>query len=159
MELRDKKTGEICKILTVDEYGITIRNSDGSIKIYKTIAELMEEKEEFGESDRSHIVGISIKKKTVTIQYDSYDHAADATYKLNALARLMNNGFKFDGFRQDYSRLGYSGTSNNDVFRVGRKYIHFNKAEDEDWLKENWGDLTMVFGNEKATFLTGSDCE
>lgn len=152
--MRDKKTGEICKILTVDEYGITIRNSDGSIKIYKTIAELMEEKEEFGESDRSHIVGISVKKKTVTIQYDSYNHAVDATYKLNALARLMNNGFKFDGFRQDYSRMGCSG-----LFRVGRRYIHFNKAEDEDWLKENWGDLMMVFGNEETTFLTGSDCE
>lgn len=155
MELRDKKTGEICKILTVDEYGITIRNSDGSIKIYKTIAELMEEKEEFGESDRSHIVGISIKKKTVTIQYDSYDHAADATYKLNALSRLMDNGFKFDGFRQDYSRIGCS----NDVFRVGRRYIHFNKAEDEDWLKENWGDLVMVFGDEETTSRMVSDCE
>ena len=78
---------------------------------------------------------------------------------MNALDRLSNNGFKLYGFRQEYTRLGYSGASNNDVFRVGRKYIHFNKAEDEDWLKENWGDLVMVFGNEKPTLLTGSDCE
>ena len=164
--LQNKSTGEIgCLVcsfgktpekITVVEY---IDGKRGSkVWYYNSLAELNEEwcdyeepKEYWyidwnGEAGRSDIHDERTEQmKLIGNYFSSREEAEQAVLKLKALERLRKNGFRFDGFRQDYTRW----SSGQDAFRDGKRYIHFNKADDDDWLKENWEDLKLVFKEEE----------
>ena len=65
--------------------------------------------------------------------------------RLKAWKRLKDKGFKFEGIKEDYTRILQS----QEPFRTGKRYLQFNKSEDEEWMKENWEDLDSLFGGEE----------
>lgn len=89
---------------------------------------------------------IEIKKLNETaigVFTDSEEDAKKAVEKLKAWKRLKDKGFRFEGIKEDY--IG----SSKSFMRKGERYLHFNKSEDDDWLKENWKDLNLLFGGEE----------
>ncbi|MBQ8984304.1 HNH endonuclease [Candidatus Saccharibacteria bacterium] len=76
--------------------------------------------------------------------FETKEEAERAVEKLKAWKRLKDKGFRFEGIKQDYTRF-----NQQEPMRTGRKYLQFNKAEDEDWMKENWDDLELLFGGEE----------
>lgn len=84
------------------------------------------------------------RNKEIGNYFDSREEAEKAVEKLKAFKRLKDKGFRFEGIKQDYTRF----FSQQKPIRIGRKYLQFNKAEDEEWLKENCEDLDLLFGGE-----------
>lgn len=76
--------------------------------------------------------------------FETKEEAEKAVEKLKAIKRLKDKGFKFEGIKEDYTRILQS----QDPFRTGKRYLQFNKSEDEEWMKENWKDLDLLFGGE-----------
>lgn len=165
MRLKNKKTGEIGNLLykpdNEEEHFVVVTPCPGDMGIYKTLDELAEEWTDY-EGPKEYwyidpmVCGVyctKIKKdedlynfnKQIGNDFETEEKAEKAVLRLKALERLRKNGFKFDGFRQDYTRWSLG----QDAFRDGKRYIHFNKADDDDWLKENWKDLKLVFEEEE----------
>lgn len=148
MKLRNKKTGEI-----VEWFNNTDGVSPGSL------AELNEEWEDYeepkdiwwldNEGNVYHATGEVDdnfeKNKEIGNYFKTKEEAEKAVEKLKAWKRLKDKGFRFEGIKEDWSRL----TTAQTPFRNGRRYLQFNKAEDENWLKENWSDLRLLFGGEE----------
>lgn len=162
MKLRNKKTGEIGNLLP---YG----GEDGKIWVwidnisrpeyrYDTLAELnaewedaTEEPDEWWYITRDGTVDSERRleysgynAKQIGNYFETEEEAEKAVEKLKAWKRLKDKGFRFEGIKQDYTRF----FSQQKPMRVGRKYLQFNKAEDEEWLKENWEDLDLLFSGE-----------
>lgn len=159
MKLRNKKTGEI---IDIDLKSIKYPNTPQGIPEYKlhhSLAELNAEWEDAPEEQKEHWCitmygGITrIKDDEEPIDdlieignyFNSKEDAYDAWDKLKAWKRLKDKGFRFEGIKEDWSRL----TTEQTPFHNGRRYLQFTKAEDEDWLKENWTDLHLLFGGEE----------
>ena len=148
-KLREKETGDIINgvLVRLGEYG------DGTLGT--SIAEINEKYEDYEEPKgfwMINILGIveythGLPENEVEMMkeignyFETREEAEKAVEKQKALERLRKNGFRVDGFRQDYTRW----SSGHDAFRDGKRYIHFNKADDDDWLRENWKDLKLVF--------------
>lgn len=148
-KLREKETGDIINgvLVRLGEYG------DGTLGT--SIAEINEKYEDYEEPKEYWYIDFNGEVKcfqyydyvwqkemqSIGNYFETEEEAKKAVEKQKALERLRKNGFRFDGFRQDYTRW----SSGHDAFRDGKRYIHFNKADDDDWLRENWKDLKLVF--------------
>lgn len=86
----------------------------------------------------------SIVPTCVHIEYSTEEEAEKSVEKLKAWERLRDKGFRFEGIRQDYTRF-----NQQEPMMCGRKYLQFNKSEDEEWMKDNWEDLDLLFGGEE----------
>ena len=83
--------------------------------------------------------------KQIGNYFETKEEAEKAVEKLKAWKRLKDKGFRFCGLMEDYTRItgGYFPARN------GRRYLQFNKSEEDEWLKENWEDLDLLFGGDK----------
>lgn len=156
MRLRNKNTGEIV------EFETTIyADTEDSTYEFNSIAELNEEWEDHEDRKSYYYItsigeivfrGFALKswnggderRKEIGNYFKTKEEAELAVERLRAWKRLKDKGFRFEGIRQDYTRI-----HKRQPFADGRKYLQFNKAEDEDWLKENWKDLDTCFGDEE----------
>ena len=148
MKLRNKKTGEIVEA-----------NDFNIISEYNSLAELNEDWEDYEEPKDFWFVDSAgeVQDTTYVTDYDktnlrnfgnyfeTKEEAEKAVEKLKAWKRLKDKGFKFEGIKEDYTRILQS----QDPFRTGKRYLQFNKSEDEEWMKENWKDLNICFGGEE----------
>lgn len=82
--------------------------------------------------------------KEIGNYFETEEEAELALRKLKAWKRLKDKGFRFEGIKEDYTRILQSQTP----FRTGKRYLQFNKSEDKDWMKENWEDLDLLFSQE-----------
>jgi hypothetical protein len=165
MRLRNKKTGEIIEsyiIETARAIGANLILQDNDTNKhyqYKSLAELNEEWEDYGgPKEYWYIDSITGKtymtedthcsfderRKLIGNYFETKEEAEKAAEKLKAWKRLKDNGFKFDGLKEDYEVIARMYPR-----RLGNRYIHFNKIEDDKWLKENWEDLHLLFGGEE----------
>ena len=85
-----------------------------------------------------------LSRKLFSNYFETKEEAEKAVEKLKAWKRLKDNGFKFNGIRENWVGRGESPLN---YMRTDRT-IHFNKQEDKDWLDENWNDLLLLFGGE-----------
>lgn len=163
MKLRNKKTGERGIINYFDNQSIVIYpidenwNAKGDKKyIFHSLAELNEEWEDYEEPkeywymDYAGFIRSAARtgnswevQKKIGNCFETKEEAEKAVEKLKAWKRLKDKGFRFEGIKQDYTRF----FSQQKPIRIGRKYLQFNKAEDEEWLKENCEDLDLLFGD------------
>lgn len=150
MKLVNRETGEIGYLYAnKNENYIVLDENDEVLAVYETLEAVVGEWQDY-EEPKSGIKDVWFPdviegRNNVVISFETREEAKNAVLKLKALERLRKNGFRFDGFRQDYTRW----SSGQDAFRDGKRYIHFNKADDDDWLKENWEDLKLVFKEEE----------
>ena len=161
MKLRNKGTGKI-GILSVDidrpDNGIRVYADDHiAYRMYDSLTELNEEWEDYEEPDEIWYIdwrgGIRLAdlgntwedEKEIGNCFYSKEEAEKAVEKLKAIKRLKDKGFKFEGIKEDYTRILQS----QDPFRAGKRYLQFNKSEDEEWMKENWKDLNICFGGDE----------
>ena len=147
MKLRNKKTGEIKEVEPITIGG------------FRSLAELNEEWEDYEEPKEHWYITIDgdvrvepenqygepNSMKQIGNYFETEEEAEQAVNKLKAWKRLKDKGFRFEGIKEDWTRL----TTEQTPFRNGRRYLQFTKAEDEDWLKENWTDLQLLFGDEE----------
>lgn len=145
MKLRNKITGAIHDI---DEL---------PLGLYNSLAEIMGEWEDYEEPKRHWFIsgtrvyeengysdeGIA-SLESVGNHFKTKEEAERAVEKLKAWKRLRDKGFRFEGIKEDYTRI-----LQQNPFRTGKRYLQFNKSEDEDWMKENWNDLDLLFGGEE----------
>ena len=167
MKLKNKKTGEIGLVhcdatMFSNKIGVFIDNNHIDLrnpyKIYTSLTELNAEWEDYEEPDGWCVTmygGISrITKddenlvpdlKEIGNYFNDKESAYDALDELKAWKRLKDKGFRFEGIKEDYTRILQS----QDPFRTGKRYLQFNKSEDEEWMEENWRDLDLLFGGEE----------
>lgn len=167
MKLKNKKTGEMGIINYFDNQSIVVYpidenwNAKGDKKyVYRSLAELNSEWEDYEEPKEYWYIDISCTVKPTEGYFSSNaidilkeagncfetkEEAEKTVEKLKAWKRLKDKGFRFEGIKQDYTRF----FSQQKPIRIGRKYLQFNKAEDEEWLKENCEDLDLLFGGEE----------
>lgn len=84
------------------------------------------------------------QRQEIGNDFKTEEEADKAAEKLKAFTRLQDKGFKFEGIKEDYTRI----LQGQNPFRTGKRYLQFNKSEDEDWMKENWDDLDLLFSGE-----------
>ena len=149
MKLRNKKTGEIGYLIVGKgsiNYSVTNDDWDNCGE-YNSLAELNAEWEDYKENKDSAL-NIMILTLSNFIENEPDEDKVDLEdwkqmlEELKALRRLKDNGFKFEGIKEDYTRIC------QEPFRTGKRYLQFNKSEDEEWMKENWNDLDILFRNE-----------
>lgn len=167
MRLRNKKTGEIYDFKITPDYddvmsGWKIENKDFGVRYYSHLAELNDEWEDYEEPKAEYIIdymeedciynakfGADLedieRAKELGIWFETKEETERAAEKLKAWQRLRDKGFRFEGIKEDYTRILQS----QDPFRTGKRYLQFNKSEDEEWMKENWKDLYLLFGGEE----------
>lgn len=87
----------------------------------------------------------TIKLAEIGNSFRTKKEAEKAVEKLKAWKRLKDKGFKFEGIKEDFTRILQS----QEPFRTGKRYLQFNKSEDEEWMEENWKDLDLIFGGEE----------
>lgn len=176
MKLRNKKTGEVVDFIGVydvrnldtiphtNRFELDIRRySNGydgekeSIE-YLSLEELTREWEDYQEKGcwciefdgdifnaENLMEDTKYRMRAIGNCFDTKEEAEKALEKLKAWKRLKDKGFRFEGIKQDYTRF----FNQQKPIRIGRKYLQFNKAEDEEWLKENGEDLDLLFGGEE----------
>jgi hypothetical protein len=83
-------------------------------------------------------------RKAIGNYFETKEEAEKSVEKLKAWERLRDKGSRFEGIRQDYTRF-----NQQEPMMCGRKYLQFNKSEDEEWMKDNWEDLDLLFGGEE----------
>ena len=157
MKLRNKKTGEIQQIVVmpiIDGYPDEHEEVKGetSLKDFNEEWEDYEEPKEYLYIDTAMMEvtyntsgaepDVEEFNKEVGNYFETREEAEKAVEKLKAWRRLKDKGFKFEGIKRDYTRIF------QDPFRTGKRYLQFNKSEDEEWMKENWKDLDLLFGGE-----------
>lgn len=161
MKLRNKKTGEI--IIPTD---YTLATYDDGIKygrhIYYSLAELNEDWEDYEEPKEYWYIepnGVIARidewdfcteadreiMKQIGNYFETKEEAEKVVEKLKAWKRLRDKGFRFEGIKEDFTRILQS----QEPFRTGKRYLQFNKSEDEEWMEENWKDLDLLFGGEE----------
>lgn len=161
MKLRNKKTGEIGYLYANKNENYNVLDADDKVlAVYPSLAELNEEWEDYEEpkdywyidldgeiqSDDGVYEGTTTKgMKEIGNYFGTKEEVEKAVEKLKAIKRLKDKGFKFEGIKEDYTRILQS----QDPFRTGKRYLQFNKSEDEEWMKENWKDLNICFGDEE----------
>ena len=148
MKLRNKKTGEIWDI------GKVLTNDCPAYESLKQINEDWEDCEEpegwwfIGRDYEPHATNLTLRNLEADRQIGNYfetkEEVEKAVEKLMAWKRLKDKGFKFEGIKEDYTRFLQS----QEPFRTGKRYLQFNKSEDEEWMEENWKDLDLIFGGE-----------
>lgn len=148
MKLRNKKTGEIGYLQNdtlIKRLRVVNVNNDTVVE-YSTLAELNEEWEDVPEEPKGmkDVYVSSFCKNGVMIEFETLEEAEKAVECLRAWKRLKDKGFRFEGIKQDYTRF-----NQQEPMRTGRRYLQFNKAEDDYWMKENWEDLDLLFGDKK----------
>lgn len=97
------------------------------------------------EGDVGKFVEDEESRREIGNYFETKEDAEQAVEKLKAWKRLKDKGFEFGGLKEDYTRIN----GNYLPARNGRRYLQFNKSEDEEWLKENWDDLDLLFGGEE----------
>lgn len=156
MRLRNKKTGQEGNFIINKGHFECVDLE--YVPEYRNLAELNEEWQDYEEPKEVWYIDFQgvvrsaskeendwFKESEIGNCFETKEEAEQAVEKLKALKRLKDNGFKFEGIKQDYTRF----FSQQKPIRIGRKYLQFNKAEDEEWLKENWEDLDLLFGGEE----------
>lgn len=167
MKLRNKRTGDVWDF----DGGFSMNAShktaeragarSGSLTCYAdSLAELNDEWEDYEDpKDRWYIneenepqrvgFGDPIEDienlEEIGLLFKTKKEAERAVDKLKAWKRLKDKGFKFEGIKEDYTRI----LQEQKPFRTGKRYLQFNKSEDEDWMKENWNDLSLLFSEEE----------
>ena len=165
MKLRNKRTGEIVEVESCNSLtgtiGLFFAEGRECGRAYRSLAELNEEWEDYHEEPKEHWYfdtydgkiyrdGIGCEEKWIQHQieignyFETKEEAERAIEKLKAWKRLKDKGFKFEGIKEDFTRI-----LQQNPFRTGKRYLQFNKSEDEDWMKENWNDLDLLFGEEE----------
>lgn len=151
MKLRNKKTGEVGEFFCSGDpcmgeitLGVEFENEE-TVK-YNSLSKMAEEWEDYEEPKDDYIRVIESFIHYVEEADDSF--CCDETVqkfceKLKAWKRLKDKGFKFEGIKEDYTRILQS----QEPFRTGKRYLQFNKSEDEEWMEENWKDLDILFGD------------
>ncbi len=173
MRLKNKKTGEIVDTLCRDDitkglaFGVDRHDGNPTMVYYNSLAELNADWEDVPEEPKGYwfidslgevhkhtkdsrmldIEQTAIEDWHLNIgnHFDTEEEAEKDVEKLKAWKRLKNNGLRFEGIKEDYTRILQSQAP----FRTGKRYLQFNKSEDEDWIKENWEDLVLLFGGEE----------
>lgn len=164
MKLRDKQTGEIWTLINRNEgTSAVLWVSNGSQTcVIESIEELASRFEDYEEPKNYWVVdyitcgvdnlAIDPKEpemddfnKQIGNYFETKEEAEKAVEKLKAWKRLKDKGFRFEGIKEDYTRILQS----QEPFRTGKRYLQFNKSEDEKWMEENWEDLDLLFGGEK----------
>ena len=157
-KLQNKKTGEMGYLIVgkgCDCYTVANDNWESCGK-YDSLSKLNEEWEDYEEPKEWWFVdaGGEISETTYLTEddkrslanfgnyFETKEEAEKAVEKLKAWKRLKDKGFKFEGIKEDYTRILQS----QEPFRTGKRYLQFNKSEDEEWMKENWEDLDLIFG-------------
>ena len=165
MKLRNKKTGEIDEFLfevikdRIDLYRRVGHSETKNIWHYNSLAELNAEWEDYEEpkeywyideygsiDDTPYVKEDEVDQTRMAIGnfFTTKEEAERAIEKLKAWKRLKDKGFRFEGIKEDFTRI-----LQQNPFRTGKRYLQFNKSEDEDWMKENWNDLDLLFGGEE----------
>lgn len=162
MKLRNKKTGEIVEVescnSTTGTIGLFFAEGRECDRAYESLAELNSEWEDYEEPKEYWTISgagyvwttehmspdtISDLKQIGNI-FKTEEEAERAVEKLKAWKRLKDEGFRFEGIKQDYTRF-----NQQEPMRTGKRYLQFNKSEDDYWMKENWDDLDLLFGEEE----------
>jgi len=157
MKLRNKKTGQEGNfIINKDHFECVDLEY---VPEYRNLAELNAEWEDVEEPKKYWLISpvdadveqaemegdeVDTFNKQIGNYFSSREEVEKAVEKLMAWKRLKDKGFRFEGIKEDYTRILQS----QDPFRTGKRYLQFNKSEDEDWMKENWEDLDLLFGGE-----------
>jgi hypothetical protein len=154
MKLRNKKTGEIYEL---NEFCLYDDKGFAKRPFLKTLAELNEDWEDYEEPKVIYYIswdGMVLNSadrtgwknaKQIGNYFETKEEAEKAVEKLKAWKRLKDKGFGFEGIKEDFTRILQS----QEPFRTGKRYLQFNKSEDEEWMKENWEDLDLLFGGEE----------
>lgn len=164
MKLKNKRTGEVDDFIfevikdRIDLYRRVGSSDTKNTWHYNSLAELNEEWEDVEEPKAywyiddagvmqvDQILSSKINmRKSIGNYFETKEEAEKAVEKLNAWKRLKDKGFRFEGIKEDYTRILQS----QEPFRTGKRYLQFNKSEDEEWMKENWEDLDLLFGGEE----------
>lgn len=163
MRLKDRKTGEIpekIESLCCTEDGrimlCYINNGIRELEFYDSLSALNEKWGEYEEpkeywlpmSDEPYpFVGNDWEKEGLATGLISLSKEENdkKRKRLKAWKRLKDKGFKFEGIREDYTKF----SDRHLPFRDGTRYLHFNKSEDDEWMKENWKDLDICFGGKE----------
>ena len=160
MKLRNKETEEIVDVENITSIAPTLKADKNTIQLtvigangyrkmyrYKSLIELNEKWEDYEEREVVFHVTPPLhdEDNIILIEFNAHEEAMRAAEKLGAWKRLKDKGFKFEGIREDYAK--FSGR--HLPFRDGMRYLHFNKSEDDEWMKENWKDLDICFGGEE----------
>ena len=154
MKLRNKNTGKIGSFCygRASELCVSWQKDDGfwDKQEYSSLAELNEEWEDYEEPKGKALYWMILTLENF-IENEADDRWVDLEdckqmlEKLKAWERLKDKGFRFCGLKEDYTRT----TGNHFPARNGRRYLQFNKSEEDDWLEENWEDLDLLFGGEE----------
>ena len=168
MKLQNKKTGEIGYLYANKNENYNVLDADDKVlAVYPSLAALNEEWEDYEEpkkesnvywyigyknlarTARTHSYSrftdnqVSKERKEIGNYFETKEEAEKAVEKLKAWKRLKDKGFEFEGVKEMY--LGRAASFRRD----GSRYLHFNKSEDDEWLKENWDDIKLLFGGEE----------
>ena len=109
MKLRNKKTGET---VSLSLYGITVTSRTKTLPIYRSIAELTEEWEDYEEPKEYWYIDCDGKvyeptrlqqsdldrMEEIGNYFESKEEAEKAVEKLKAWKRLKDKGFRFKGY-------------------------------------------------------------
>ena len=160
MKLQSKKTGEIWTLTNRNEGTsavLWVSNGSQTLRI-ESIEELTSRFEDYEEPKAYYIgrcgtieefdptkdVGLTEMLNEIGNYFETREKAEKAIEKLKAWKRLKYAGFKFEGIKEDYTRVSQT------PFRSGKRYLQFNKSEDDEWMKENWEDLKLLFGGKNG---------
>ena len=156
MKLRNKKTGKIGYLIAgkgSDHYVVTNDDWDNCGE-YHYLTKFNEDWEDYEEPKEIWYIDFQgtvrsaskeendwFKENEIGNCFETREEAEKAVEKLKAWKRLIDKGFKFEGIKEDYTRILQH------PIRTGKRYLQFNKSEDEEWIKENWEDLELLFGD------------
>jgi hypothetical protein len=168
MKLRNKTTGDIVSFIGLcvknGRYELAVRLSEND-KIFKfyyySIEEFSEKWEDYEEPKEFWFIDPGVSGNVASLEFysektrenikrlgfdfETREEAEKAVEKLKAWKRLRDKGLEFEGIKEDYTRILQS----QEPFRTGKRYLQFNKSEDEEWMRENWKDLDLLFGGEE----------
>ena len=148
MKLRNKKTGEIRDARIAGEH-LQLWSTDLEEWFDYDDLDYLAEWWERYEEPKGSALDLMILTLTNFIENEPDEDKVDLEDckqmldRLKAWKRLKDNGFKFEGIKEDYTRILQQ------PFRTGKRYLQFNKSEDEEWMKDNWDDLNCLFGGEE----------
>lgn len=153
MRLRNKKTGEIGKLLKLQDDDDLEVMTDDKCYLYKTLAEVAEQWEDYEEPKEwwfidctgfiKHGEGLFTEKSYIKdIQqignyFETKEEAEKAVDKLKAWKRLKDNGFRFKGTNNSKRKTGYFIN-----YYLGKSFNSQNECE------QAMKDLELLFGGE-----------
>jgi hypothetical protein len=152
MRLQNKKTGEIKDLQEIMHEAFCEHNEKSLMNLEKDWEDAPEEPKKYYYLDYGGRIKAmndandeeDMVRKAIGNYFETKEEAEKSVEKLKAWERLRDKGFRFEGIRQDYTRF-----NQQEPMMCGRKYLQFNKSEDEEWMKDNWEDLDLLFGGEE----------